>query len=223
MASSTKRVFNEMATFEKDSCKFIDPSHLYIVKIQIDDILQEENLKQTLSAELYDQPEPLAIYFDNTCTSIYIIFSYVVENYYFPESFDQTYKHQYEGDHHLIVSKYVSKFISLLPGSKITAKIIEFETQIQMIIYLNCVIFNSSQNAMIKFSKGKIREDILQFRTQTELKAMLLDLSNVKWDSLPSNKKYGAFLKLKRKKNKISVSEFSGQFDDKDIKKILFD
>lgn len=223
MASSTKRVFNEMATFEKDSCKYIDPSQLYIVKITIDDAsLTEDSLKKILSAELHDQAEPLAIYYDSA--NVYIIFSYVVENYYFPDQQEcQTYKHQFEGDHHMIISKYACNFQKLLPESRIVAKIIEFETQNQMTIYLTCLVYTCTQEAFVKYSNGKIREDILQFRTQSELKIMFNDLAKTCWEDLSNHKKYGTFLKLKRKKHKITTVEYSIQAEDKDIKKILFD
>lgn len=218
MLSCTKKISNEMITLEGNSAKIIAPSDLYAVKITFGTSNPSvEDIKKIATEELNSTPEPSAVYFNDT--EIILMFSYVVENYYLLDAPQELFTHQLEGNHHDIISKYVSKTISSYGITQVNAKIIEFNTQNQAIIYLGWIIFEHSQKMLIKLSKNKIKEDLLQFRTQFELKEMLYDLSGVKWDSVAKSLRYGTILKIKKKKGKLT--EFSDLFDARDHKKMI--
>lgn len=222
MLSCAKKISNEMITLEGNSAKFIAPSDLYTVKITFGNSTPSiEDIKKIATEELNSTPEPSAVYYNDV--EIILMFSYVVENYYLLDAPQELFTHQLEGNHHDIISKYVSKIISsygnALNITQVNAKIIEFNTQNQAVIYLGWVIFEHSQKMLIKLSKNKIKEDLLQFRTQSELKEMLYDLSGVKWDSVAKSSRYGTILKIKKKKGKLS--EFSDLFDAREHKKMI--
>ena len=214
--SNTKRLVSEISAIELESCRIIEPSSLYVVKIAFDNMLSPGEIKRLATDELYSDPQPVSIYFNDA--EIVLIFSYVTENYYLPGGCE-IFNHQLSGNHHHIVSKYASKFSRILPQSKIIVSIVEFQTQIQAIAYMGWVVYNTSQNTFISLSNGKINEDLLQFRTHLELKDILYDKCGVKWDTLDNHVRYGTFLKLKRRKGKIVIKELSENFDARETKR----
>ena len=217
--SNTKRLAGEMSSFEAESSKIIPPSSLYAVKISFDQILSIEDIKKIATDELYSDPRPLSVYYNEN--TMILFFSYVVENYYLPGGSAELFYHQLGGNHHHIVSKYTTNFARnpLLITSKITVSIIEFQMQTQVIAYLGWTIFQTSQDMLVKLSNGKITDELLQFRTQSELKDLLLGYTGVKWDDIKPQPKYGCIIKLKRKKNKSFIIEMSESFDARETKK----
>ena len=131
--------------------------------------------------------------------------------------------HQFNGDHHRIVSKYATLFARAPVGNvnNINVKIIEFETQTQVVTYMGWLVFQTSQRAMKRLSGGKITDNLLYFRTERELRDKLCDEANVVWNEVESSERYGTFIRLRRKGDKIVTSKLSEFFDAREYKRYV--
>ena len=131
--------------------------------------------------------------------------------------------HQFNGDHHRIVSKYATLFARAPVGNvnNINVKIIEFETQTQVVTYMGWLVFQTSQRAMKRLSGGKITDNLLYFRTERELRDKLCDEANVVWNEVEPSERYGTFIRLHRKGDKIVTSKLSEFFDAREHKRYV--
>ena len=209
MISSTKRICNDMRSLEEENVKIIPPDDYYIIKIKfyetkpLDKSLPEKVLNET--------PKPLAVYY--SCDTISILFSCVKGT--------SITSHQLNGNHNLIVSKYVRFFTQNSPQSKdITAEIIHLHSRAVIFTYLSWVVFQTTQNNFMRLSKGRITTKDLQFLTEKELKNKFSEYEN--WDDLDSHEKYGTLLTAKQSKNGITdFSSLSEPLDARDTKKYM--
>jgi len=204
--SSVKRLTNEMISIENNSSKFIPKDNYYIVKIRIDEQKNNE-MKNLAELMLYSSPQPICVYY--TCSEVDLVFSCVEE--------DEV--HQFEGSHHRIVSHYAKEFARESKKSNIVdINIVELNSQTQVITYLGWVVFQTSQNAMQKLSDGKITDKLVHFRTEKELQDILTQ-EGVDWDKVSSFEKYGTFIRLRKKKDNVYITELSEQFDAREYKR----
>ena len=217
--SYVKKLTNEMILCEKESVNIIPPNFYYIVKIKFQIPQADDNMNliaEISEIALHLAPKPIAVYYSSD--TILLIFPRIECS--ITNNFDSQH-HEFEGNHNLIVSKYVLLFSKQLPmTSNISAEIVHFETQIKIFTYLSWIIFQTSQKAMIKLSNGSITQKEIQFRTDGELK-IILEKQGVIWNNINSNEKYGALIRLKRKKEKTSVMYLSEFLDARDTKKYI--
>lgn len=189
MQSDIRKMGIEMSNLENRCVKFIDPCYFYIVKVNFRQAVSRKVAEECLSLK---EPKPLCIY--HTPFNLFLIFSCVNEGE----------EHQYNGNHNLIVSKYVCYFLARDPSfNNVSVGIIEFETQNQILTYLMWIVYASSREYLIELSKGKITQNDVNFSTEIELlkKYNLVEV----WEN--STEKYGLFLRLS-KGNIKSMSEY---------------
>jgi hypothetical protein len=222
MTSSLKKMCNEVSLMEKKSTTIISPNNYYIVKLEmvvnndyVHDV-QSINL-QTIGVEhcLFSTPRPTIMY--HSANVILLLFSCVASDDSPSEN-----SHQCNGDYAAIISKYVlffSENAAFSPEAKLlritadfTVKIVQFETQSEIISYLSCIIFQESKNAMIKISNGKITAKDINFKTNAELMSQLEE-QGIKWDAIDAHKKFGTISKISENIKGRRSEKTSGKVD----------
>lgn len=208
MISSTKRVCNDMRSLEEENMKIIPPDDYYILKIKF---YETTPLEKSLPEKVLNEtPKPLAVYY--SCDIMLILFSCVKGT--------SMVSHQLNGNHNLIVSKYVRFFTQALPQSKdITAEIIHLHSRTVIFTYLSWIVFQTTQNNFVRLSNGVITNKDLQFLTERELKNKFSEHEN--WDDLDSHEKYGTLLTAKQSKNCTDFFVLSEPLDARDTKKYM--
>lgn len=208
MISSTKRVCNDMHSLEEENVNIIPPDDYYILKIKFYDA---GKLERFLSEKVLTEiPKPLVVYY--SCDIMLILFSCVKGT--------SLVSHQLNGNHNLIVSKYVRFFTQALPQSKdITVEIVHLHSRTVIFTYLSWMVFQTTQNNFVRLSNGRITNKDLQFLTEKELKSKFSEHEN--WDNLDSHEKYGTLLTVKQSKNCVDFSSLSEPFDARDTKKYM--
>lgn len=219
MISSTKRLHNEMINFETDNAKIIPSNKYYIITInctvenKTSIISLQSNVEfiesQLLSTNNDSNCMPISIYYSNN--KILIIFLSVDDDKF----------HQLNGDIELIISKYVFNFTKNMSDIlDISAKIIQFSTQIEIFAYVSWIIYQTTQETILRLSKGVITSKELHFRTENEL-VNILETNGISWAKYDSCEKYGTLIKLGRKKNSMIIVKMSEPFDSRENKKYL--
>ena len=89
--------------------------------------------------------------------------------------------------------------------------IAEFPNKSELMIYISLESYKSSRRNMKEMSNGKISDTDFYMKTDKELIKILED-SKISWESIPSHKKYGQFIRNDLK----TLSEY---IDTRDIKK----
>ncbi len=217
--SSIKNLYNEIANLELNSTKFIPHDQFYIVKSIF--LVKEEtlhSLTDILNQCLQLSPKMSACHYSyvehNGSTqsdifelSLLFIFS------------DQENKHQLDGNHHLIISKYVLFISSVFTDiESIQTSIIQFESNMQLFIYLSWFVYNLSRRVLMIKSDGYITNKEINFRTDSELKELLKEKVSIDWDLLPNEEKYGVLKRIKKKSENVVISE---QLDVREYKKYI--
>ena len=207
--SSVKRLTSEMEALENESNRFVWSEDYYVVRVQLENNVDSmENFAKDM---LCSSPQPIAVYY---CPDeVVLIFSCMSEGN----------SHQFNGDHHRIVSKYATLFARAPVGNvnNISVKIVEFETQTQIVTYMGWIVFQASQRAMKRLSRGKITDNLLYFRTERELQDMLREKVNVVWNEVEPSERYGTFIRLRCKGDKIVTSKLSEFFDAREYKRYV--
>ena len=214
--SSVKRLTSKMEALENESNRFVRFEDYYVVRVQLENTgtcgtCTCDSIKNFAEDMLCSSPQPIAVY--HCSDEVALIFSCMSEGN----------SHQFNGDHHRIISKYATLF-ARAPVSNvknINVKIIEFETQTQVITYMGWIVFQTSQRAMKRLSGGKITDNLLYFRTERELRDKLRDEANVVWNAVEPSERYGTFIRLRRKHNKIITSKLSEFFDAREYKRYV--
>ena len=210
--SSVKRLASEMESLENESNRFVRSEDYYVVRVQLENTSRGDSMENFAEDILCSSPQPIAVY--HCQDEVALIFSCMSEGVF------QT--HQFNGDHHRIVSKYATLFARANENVKnINVKIVEFETQTQVITYMGWLVFQTSQRAMKRLSGGKITDNLLYFRTERELRDKLRDEANVVWNAVEPSERYGTFIRLRRKHDKIITSKFSSKFDARENKRYV--
>ena len=209
--SSVKRLTSEMEALENESNRFIRSEDYYVVRVQLENTDNTcDSMKNFAKDMLCSSPQPIAVY--HCRDEVALIFSCMSEGNI----------HQFNGDHHRLVSKYATLFARANENLKnINVKIVEFETQTQVITYMGWLVFQSSQRAMKRLSGGKITDNLLYFRTERELRDKLRNEANVVWNAVEPSERYGTFIRLRRKHDKIITSKFSEFFDARENKRYV--
>jgi hypothetical protein len=244
--SHVKKITSEMISLEKESIKFVPADYYYFVKVTIDsipedinsneddeDILQISHIAESLLKEI--TPKPIIVYYTSPTdlssgsSSIIMMLFSCLDNNDADCINDSVNTREFDGNHNLIVSKYVSFFVKKFSSLRlsfdeqipdINVSIVHIETQTKIFTYLSWIIFQVSQNRMIELSKGKITAKEIQFRTDGELKVILAK-QNVIWDELDPHIKFGTILRCKHKKNGVNILRMSELLDARDAKKYL--
>ncbi len=211
--SSVKRLHNEMINFESENIKKIPPNKYYIIYIYItttiSNSINSQDYKEFIESQLSSIDKPISVYY--SINKILLIYSAI----------DEQESHQLNGDIELIISKYVFNFAKNMDKiSNISAKIIQFSTQIEIFAYLSWIIDQTKQETMLRISSGMITSKELHFRTDNEL-INILKTQGVLWEPYDEFEKYGILMKLVRKKNNMIIIKMSEPFDSRENKKYL--
>lgn len=215
--SNTKRIINELCTLETESAAIIPRDSYYILKIRIEASkkIKESYLSDVAEKLLLTDPNPSSVYYSNGL--LLLIFPATEDT----EDENDTVTHQLEGNHDLIVSKYCMLLSKLLPTDNISVQIIHLLSKTKVFSYLSYIIFTEYQNMIVKLSEGEITVKELNFRTDNELKNILLTKHKVDLDKIPAEHKYGVVMNVKRVKNKVNYTRMSEAFDARDTKKYI--
>jgi hypothetical protein len=199
--NSTKSLHNEMLSLEKNCDMIISGDKYYAVKATLD-LSDSESGIDVAKKMLQFSPEPISIYHHDE--GLFILFSCVEGD-----------QHQLDGKYCAIISKYVQLLGKEFPKKEVVCSIIQFDTRIQILTYLSWIVYQTQQNAMIKFSEGKITQKELHFMTELELISKISS-----WSNISDQEKYGTFLKLGTSKNgKLIIKKMSEKIDTKNDKK----
>jgi hypothetical protein len=206
MISSTKRVHNDMHSIEEENLTIIPPEDYYALKIKF---YESEKLDRSISEKLLNEtPKPLVVYYSHDF--MLVLFS----------SMKESLRHQLNGNHNLIVSKYARFFAQNCPTAKdISIEIVHLHSRTIIFTYLSWIIFQTFQNNLVRLSKGHITPKDLQFLTEKELKTKFSECNNSKWDNLEPHEKYGTVLHMKQIKKTTEYFGLSELFDARDTKK----
>ena len=206
MISSTKRVHNDMHSLEEENITIIPPKDYYALKIKF---YSSEKLDSLVPEKLLNEnPKPLVVYYSHDF--MLVLFSCAKE----------LSNHQFNGNHNLIVSKYARFFAQNYPAAKdITVEIVHLHSRTVIFTYLSWIIFQTSQNNLVRLSKGLITPKDLQFLTEKELKTKFSEGNNLKWDDLDPHEKYGTVLHMRQIKKSTEYFGLSELFDARDTKK----
>lgn len=195
-----------MNSVEEENLTIIPPEDYYALKIKF---YESEKLDRSLPEKLLNEnPKPLVVYYSHDF--MLVLFSSVKESL----------KHQLNGNHNLIVSKYARFFAQNYPIAKdITIEIVHLHSRTIIFTYLSWIIFQTFQNNLVRLSKGHITPKDLQFLTEKELKTKFSERNNFKWDDLDPHEKYGTVLHMKQTKKSTEYFGLSELFDARDTKK----
>jgi hypothetical protein len=75
------------------------------------------------------------------------------------------------------------------------------------------------RETLIRLSNGKLTQKELNFRTENELKELIVERCNIDMDNVDPIEKYGELVRMKRTKTKAIYTKLSEPFDARDIKK----
>jgi hypothetical protein len=231
MTSNTKRIINELSTLETESASIVPSNYCYILKIKVCGP-HKDSLNSACNAEsksllgslnkiaeslLLTDPAPSSVYYSRDI--LLLIFSAAQEL----SEENTAVTHQLDGNHNLIVSRYCVMLARLLPTvEKIDIRIVHLSSKTAVFSYLSYIIFTEYQESILLLSKGKITNKDLNFRTDNELRQLLITKCNVNLDDeVPPENKYGVLLRAKRIKNKANYVKMSELFDARDTKKYI--
>jgi len=216
--SSIKNLSSEITNLIAESTNLIPIESFYVIKTVVN--VNEEILhsfSEIISKCLNFQPKPSACYHSYTELqndifelSIILIFPFAEE------------KHQLNGDHDLMVSKYTYFYSKIFSESnEILTKIIHFESDIQLFMYISWYSYNISRKCMCSHSNGSVTTKEINFRTDNELIDILGNVEGVMWDELSNEEKYGVISKIKKKKGEFVISTISEILDTREYKKYI--
>ena len=158
MTSNLNKLRNEIRTIVNDSDRIIPCKKYYAIEIFIPDI-DEEKIKEIGRSLILDASnQPLFTYVNYNC--IYVFFSCLDNG-----------NHYLGGSHQLICSIYgskITKLVELQDDKYVSCKIIEFESQNQVFVYLiwkntetqfNCISYHL-QLPLEEIYKNTLQESI---------------------------------------------------------------
>ena len=217
MASTVKKLHNEICSFEENSDSYISYDKYYVIRVTVtydDKIPDEDRDLHTIAQELLSlnsDHQPLVTYTHDN--EVLLLFSCLTEGE----------KHYLGGSHQLLCSEYCSIFLDTFACSvrRANCRIIEFPTQTKVFAYFSWVVYQCTLSAIVSLSKNQIKEkDTCSFPI-TELVEKLESKYNVKWSQVDNSIKYGTFYKLKKKKSKIYISSTSEALDAREDRKYI--
>lgn len=210
--SNTKRIINELSGLETESATIVPLECCYILKIKID---TTESLNTLAEKLLLTDPSPSSAYYSEGM--LILIFPAAKEVL---EGESNETSHQLNGNHNLIVSKYCFEVMNLLGKIvPVSIQIVHLLSKTKVFSYMSYIVFTNYQDTLVKLSGNKITSKELNFRTDNELKNLLLTKYHVDVDSVPVEVKYGVVLCVKRVKNKYNYTKMSELFDARDARK----
>lgn len=191
--------------------KSISPQNYYIVKSSFQKIdLTDENLIKVILEFLGKIKSYLNLfYLDST---FYILFDKSIDT-----------KNLLLNGNYQEVCSFISSELSLILKVKVISTIIEFETQIQTIIYFHTKIYDHYVNYLYdtikKLKIEKVEPSILNLKNNMDI----INKYDPKFlESTIDAEKYGIFFKLDSENFVSKISEFiDTQFTDK-FKKLIF-
>lgn len=202
MTSNLNKLRNEIKSIEFESDKFIPYNKYYAIEISIPDI-EEEKIKEIGRNLILDSSnQPLFTYVNNN--SIYVFFSCLDSG-----------SHYFEGSHQYICSIYgskITKLIELAEDKYVSCKIIEFESQNQVFIYLIWKNTETQFNCISYYLESPLEE---VYRNTLQESISILGKKNIVWDELDKFKKFGIIYRLRERKNRIVITSCSKFIDSR--------
>jgi hypothetical protein len=207
MASSSKRLQNDVLNYESSSDHKIASSMYYIIFIRLGKNVDCSGLLKTLIRQKYDgDGYPLAGY--TYSNEIYLIFSSLE---------DSKEEHYLSGSHQKLCSYFASS-ISRSKDTDVECSVIEIDSRTKILIYFQTKIYENAKKTISSLLKGKIEKKDVAILSMFEL-LELLKKNSVDWNSIQSIKRYGTFYKYIEDGAKAKISTLSELIDIRDFDK----
>ena len=208
MASSSKRLQNDILSYETSSDRKIPSNMYYIISVSLEEGKVCSSLIKKLIRQNYGGDEtPLICYaYSNV---VYLLFS-SLEN---PES-----EHYLGGSHQKLCS-YFSSMISREKSTNVVCSIIELDSRTKILVYFQTKVYENTKKAVERLLKGKVGKKELELLSITE-SLELLKTNSINWSSIPSIERFGTFYKyVEGEGGKGKLSTLSELFDVRDMGK----
>lgn len=189
MASSSKRLQNDVSGYELSSDRKIAPTLYYIVCVRLENATEGTALiKKLIRTEFGGDGMPLAAY--TYSKDVYFLFSSL------DNSGDSTLEHFMGGSHHKICSYYAST-ISRDRDMNVWCSIIELDSRTKVLIYFQTKIYDNARNAVLMLlnsKKVKIAKKDFEALSMSEMLEML-KANKITWNEVPAIERFGTFYK----------------------------
>lgn len=183
IVSSSKRICNDIANYEKLSDKFVNKASYYIVRLLINNYKDTSDLVDMFVQKTYGDDVLLAVY--SYKSELYLLFS-PLENS----------EHYLDGSHQMLCSFY-SSLISKTKGVDVKCSIIEINSKTEIIIYFQSKVYENIKRTLVELS-GLKKKDVENKTLEENIS--YLKSKKVFWDAIPPHQRFGRFYKSKNGK-----------------------
>lgn len=209
MASSSKRLQNDVLNYESASDRKIEKNMYYIVCILLENKTSGPPLIKKLIKQNFEGDNlPLVgyIYFDY----IYLLFSSLE---------DTDGEHFNDGSHHKICS-YFSSTIARSQNMNVKCSIVELDSRMKVLVYFQTKIYENAKESIFSLL-GNVKKKEFDTLSMFEMIERLKKKS-ISWDDIPSIERFGTFYKYVPSldsKNGGKLSTLSELLDIREIEK----
>lgn len=195
MASSSKRLQNDVLNYESSSDRKIASNMYYIVCIHLEINSDGSSLaKKLIRQDFEGDGAPLAVY--TYFNDVYLVFSSLEES---------KGEHYLSGSHQKICSYFASSIARTI-DMNIICSIVELDSRTKVLVYFQTKIYENAKKSIMVLLKGKKRKEIDSLSMFELLE--LLKKHAIKWADLPSIERFGMFYKyihVEGEKGKLST------------------
>ena len=208
MASSSKRLQNDVLSYETASDRKIASNMYYIVCIHLESDSEGPSLVKKLIREDFEEDgTPLAAY--TYFNDVYLVFSSLE---------DTAGEHYLGGSHHKICS-YFASTISRSKDMDVVCSIVELDSRTKVIVYFQTKIYENAKNSIFSRLKGKIKRKEFDSLSMFEM-LELLKKKSITWTDIPPIERFGMFYKyVQGEEGKGKLSTLSELIDIREIGK----
>lgn len=204
MASSSKRLQNDVLSYESASDRKIERNMYYIVCIRLENKTSGPLLIKKLIRQNFDGDSlPLVGYVYSDY--IYLLFSSLE---------DANGEHFNNGSHHKICS-YFSSTISRSQDMNVECSIVELDSRTKVLVYFQTKIYENAKESIFSLL-GNVKKKEFDTLSMFEMIERLKKKS-ISWNDIPSIERFGTFYKYISKGGKLST--LSELIDIREIEK----
>jgi len=206
MASSSKRLQNDVLSYETSSDRKIPFNMYYIVCISLENSAECPGLVKKLIRQNFEgDGYPLAGY--TYSNDVYLIFSSLES----PEN-----EHYLSGSHQKLCS-YFSSTISRTKNMDVTCSIVELDSRTKVLVYFQTKIYENAKktiSGLLNNLSHKELETLSMFELLELLKKRSID-----WSAVAPIERFGTFYKYVKMDGKEKLSTLSELFDVRNLEK----
>jgi hypothetical protein len=208
MASSSKRLQNDVLNYESSSDRKIASNMYYIVCIHLETNSDGPSLiKKLIRQDFEGDGAPLAAY--TYFNDVYLVFS----------SLEESKGEHYLGGSHQKICSYFASSIARLIDMNIVCSIVELDSRTKVLVYFQTKIYENAKKSIMVLLKGKVKRKEIDSLSMFEL-LELLKKHSIIWTDLPSIERFGMFYKyIQVEGEKGKLSTLSELIDIREIRK----